>query len=152
MTTMRFVVPLLLVSLIAPALLAQEAKPPATEAPPAFSADPATLAMIVEKLSPESRKAFGEMLALDWRDRPEWADMLIAMLRQQPINLGVGWFQPGTPKYDWKWTAEKLDANKDGLISKEEIPKDAPYGEVLYARLDRDGDGEVRAADFDFFS
>ena len=143
---------LLLLTVSAAAVLGQDAKPPAASKTPAIAADPATLAMIVEQLSPESRKAFGEMLALDWRDRPEWADMLIAMLRQQPINLGVGWFQPSTPKYDWKWAAEKLDANKDGLISKEELPKDAPYSELIYSRLDRDGDGEVRAADFDFFS
>lgn len=143
-----------LLSIVTSPLLGQEAKPPVSnEAKDLAGAEAAALEKIVEKFTPEHRKAFGEMLAEDWQDRrPEWADMLIALLKKEPINLGVGWFQPGVPKYDWKWVAAKLDANKDGLISKEELPKDAPYAEILYSRLDRDGDGEVRPADFDFFS
>ena len=143
---------LLLAALIPATLFGQEAKPPSAGEAPPVAADPASLATIVEKLSPESRKAFGEMLAADWKDRPEWAEMLIAMLKREPINLGVGWFQPGVPKYDWKWLAAKLDVNKDGLISKDELPQDAPYPEMFLSRLDRDGDGELRSADFDFFS
>src|SRR5690348_6058631 len=118
--------------LLAQSLVGQEAKAPiAGDAAAIAAADPALLAAIVEKLSPESRKALGEMLAADWKDRPEWGEMLIAMLKRDPINLGVGWFQPGVPKYDWKWLAEKCDANKDGMVSKEELPKDSPYGDLL---------------------
>jgi hypothetical protein len=144
---------LLLGILVFQSLMGQEAKAPAAGDAAAIAAtDPALLAAIVEKLSPESRKALGEMLAADWKDRPEWAEMFIAMLKRDPINLGVGWFQPGVPKYDWKWLSEKFDANKDGVVSKEELPKDGPYSDLLHSRLDRDGDGDLRPADFDFFS
>jgi hypothetical protein len=144
---------LLIAALLSPALFGQDTKSPSSgEAAAIAAADPALLAAIVQKLSPESRKALGQMLATDWKDRPEWAEMLIAMLKQDPINLGVGWFQPGVPKYDWKWLSEKLDANKDGVVSKDELPKEGPYPELLYSRLDRDGDGELKPADFDFFS
>lgn len=144
---------ILLIAFIPAALLGQEAKaPPANEAAAVAGTDPASLAQIVEKLSVENRQAFGQMLAADWKDRPEWAEMFIALLKREPINLGVGWFQPSAPKYDWKWLSERLDANQDGLIAKDELPKEAPYPELLYSRLDRDGDGELRSADFDFFS
>ncbi|MFN0021707.1 MAG: hypothetical protein ACKVP0_25955 [Pirellulaceae bacterium] len=144
---------LLMAAFFSPVLLGQDAKPPPVNKAAAIAAaDPALLAAIVEKLSPENRQALGQMLAADWKDRPEWAEMLIAMLKQDPINLGVGWFQPGVPKYDWKWLSAKFDANKDGVVSKDELPKDGPYPEVLYSRLDRDGDGELKPADFDFFS
>lgn len=148
-----FATTLIVAALVPAALLGQEAKgPSASDAAAIAGADPASLATLVEKLSPENRKAFGEMLAKDWKDRPEWAEMLIVLLKGEPINFGSGWFQPGVPKYDWKWLAEKLDANQDGQISREELPKDAPYQELLFSRLDRDGDGELRSADFDFFS
>ncbi len=133
-------------------LLAQEVKPAAGEANSA-GADPASLAAIVDKLTPENRKTFAGMLANDWQDRrPEWVEMLIPLLKREPINLGVGWFQPGVARYDWKWISTRLDANKDGLIAKGELPQDLPYAEMFHSRLDRDGDGELRSADFDFFS
>jgi hypothetical protein len=144
---------LFLAALVPVAVPGQEAKvPSASDAAAIAGADPASLAQIVEKLSVENRQAFGQMLAADWKERrPEWVDMLIPLLKRDPINLGIGWFQPGVPKYDWKWLSTKLDANKDGLISADEIPKDAPYAELIYSRLDRDGDGELRSVDFDFF-
>lgn len=145
--------PALLISAFFPAaLLGEEAKPPArSEAAVVADANAAFLADLVQKLSPKNQRAFGEMLAADWKDRPEWADMLIALLKRDPVNLGVGWFQPGVPKYDWKWLAEKLDADKDDVITKDELPKDVPYPELFLSRLDRDGDGELRPVDFEHF-
>jgi len=131
-------------------LPAQDAKAPVPSGTAPAGADPASFGTLVEKLSPESRKAFGEMLAKDWKNRPEWAEMLIALLKREPINPGVGWFQPGVPKYNWKWLEERFDANKDGGVTENELPKDLPYGEKFFARLDRDGDGELLAADFDY--
>lgn len=135
------------------ALSGQESKPPpAGEAAALANADAATVASIVEKLSAKNRRAFAEMLAADWKDRPEWAEMLIVLLKREPIGPGAGWFQPGAPKYDWKWLSEKLDADKDNVVTKEELPKDLPYPELFFSRLDRDGDGELRSADFEYFS
>jgi hypothetical protein len=143
---------LLTLALGAAPLVAQEGSAPAESQAAIADRDPALLAAVLEKLSPESRKSFAEMLARDWKDRPEWAEMLIALLRGQPLELGVGWFQKGQGKYDWKWLAAKCDANQDGSITAEELPKDALHAEILMARLDRDGDGRLRAEDFDHFS
>lgn len=143
----------LLIAALPVALIGQEAKPPsASEAAAIASADAGSLEKIVEKLSPVNQLVFGEMLAEDWKDRPEWAEMLIAMLKREPPTLGVGWFQPGVPKYDWKWLAEKLDANKDDMVSKDELPKERLYPDLFFSRMDRDSDGTLRPADFEYFN
>jgi Ca2+-binding EF-hand superfamily protein len=133
-------------------------EPPATELPAASDAaalagaDPALLAAVLEKLSAESRKKLGEMLSADWKDRPEWSDMLIDLLKADEMRPGFGWFKPSEKKYDWSWLSSRFDANSDGHISKDELPADAPYQELLFSRLDRDNDGQLRFADFDYFS
>ncbi|MEX2121574.1 MAG: hypothetical protein WD847_18440 [Pirellulales bacterium] len=140
-------------------------EPPATEQPPAATeppvaadaaalagADPALLAAVLEKLSSESRQKLGEMLSADWKDRPEWSDMLIDLLKADDMRPGFGWFKPSEKKYDWSWLSSRFDANSDGAISKDELPTDGPYQELLFSRLDRDNDGELRFADFDYFS
>ncbi|MEX0712114.1 MAG: hypothetical protein WD278_07175 [Pirellulales bacterium] len=133
-------------------------EPPATEAPAAADAaalagaDPALLAAVLEKLSSENRKKLGEMLSADWKDRPEWSDMLIDLLKADEMRPGFGWFKPSEKKYDWSWLSARFDANSDGHISKDELPTGAPYQEVLFSRLDRDNDGQLRFADFDYYS
>lgn len=138
--------------LLVSALRAQEepAAPPAKEANSFAKADPASLSAIAENLSPENRKKFGEMLGTDWKDRPEWAEMMIALLKGEPMRPGVGWLKPSEKKYDFTWLADLLDSDVDGQISKDEMPKDLAGAEQLFARLDRDNDGEVRLADFDY--
>ena len=143
---------LLTATLVSAAVLGQETPAPAAgDAAAIANADPAALAAVVEKLSPESRKAFAEMLAADWKDRPEWANMMIPLLKGEPLNLGVGWFQRGDVKYHWKWLSGKLDANQDGFIGRDELPKELPYPELFFSRLDRDSDGQLLPADFDHF-
>ncbi|MFK7738687.1 MAG: hypothetical protein AB8H80_00080 [Planctomycetota bacterium] len=44
----------------------------------------------------------------------------------------------------WKFLSGKYDADKDGKLTKEEYGRD----EATFARLDRDGDGVVTAADW----
>ena len=152
---LNYLVGMLLVASLRPVvLLGQEVKPPSEfDAAIRSGTDPAALSQVVKKIAPEDRKGFAAKLAANWPgDRPEWVEMLISLLKHEPLDFRSGWFQPIAPKYDWKWIAEKLDANKDGLVSRDEMPKDAPYPELIYARLDRDGDGELRSADFDFFS
>jgi Ca2+-binding EF-hand superfamily protein len=153
----------LVAALLPAALAAQDDTPPAgeeTPAPPAVPANdtpaaaamtPPTLAAIVEQLSVESRKKLGDLLATDWKKRPEWADMLIALLKGESMGPGVGWFKPSEKKYDWKWISEQFDADSDGKISPEELGVKDPGSDQFFARLDRDNDGFLRPADFDYF-
>ncbi len=104
---------------------------------------------LLANLSPEHMKSFGEMLEKDWKDRPEWGDMAIAILKDDFMRPGAGWWKPSAKRYDWNWLSERLDANKDGKIERDELPGDVAKADQLFERLDRDGDGKLMPADFD---
>jgi Ca2+-binding EF-hand superfamily protein len=123
---------------------------PAPDKPAAARPTAPTLADVVEKLSPGNRRKFGEMLGADWKERPEWADMLIALLQGGGMGPGAGWFKPSAKKYDWNWLADHFDVDGNGTISPEELPAEAPFADLLFARLDRDNDRQLRPADFDY--
>lgn len=153
----------LVAALLPAALAAEDETPPSSENTPAPVEAPAddalkpavmtppTLAAVVEKLSAESRKAFADLLATDWKKRPEWAEMLIALLKGDNLAPGVGWFKGSEKKYDWKWISEHFDADSDGKISPEELGVKEPGSEQFFVRLDRDNDGFLRKSDFDYF-
>lgn len=154
---------LLAIALLSSALAAQDATLPPieeTSAPVAAPADdtstpaamtPPTLAAVVDQLSVESRKTFANLLATDWKKRPEWADMLIVLLKGDSMGPGVGWFKPSEKRYDWNWISDRFDANSDGSISPEELGVKEPESDQFFARLDRDNDGFLQPADFDYF-
>jgi hypothetical protein len=77
---------------------------------------------------------------------PEAVEMLLAILAGGGAGPGMGWFHPSQSCYDWKWLAEHMDANRDGIITRKEFK--GPR--VLFDRLDRDGDGRLTRADFDW--
>ena len=113
--------------------------------------NPGFLATVVQRLSPKSRQDFAELLLADWKDRPEWAEMMITMLKGADMSPGDGWFKPSEKKHDWEWLSTRFDANRDGIILEDELPKNVSYAELLFHRLDRDNDGQLRIADFDHF-
>jgi iodothyronine deiodinase-like protein len=77
---------------------------------------------------------------------PEAAEMLIAIAKGSQMGPGDGWFHPGQSRYGWKWLAEK-----HGVKPNEAIPRDKFRGPAaLFARLDRNKDGMLRADDFDW--
>lgn len=115
------------------------------------SLDPGLLGTVIEKLSVESRKDFAELLKEDWKDPPEWVRMLIPLLSDGSMAPGAGWFTPSQVQYDWKWLAAKYDSNGDGTISPGELPETVA-GVHLVERLDRDLDGKLQSADFDYAS
>lgn len=78
----------------------------------------------------------------DW----EIVAMARAVLTGSNMGPGDGWFRPSQSRYDWRWLADRIDADKDGRITREEF-KDDP---ALFSRLDRDRDGAIRADDFDW--
>jgi Ca2+-binding EF-hand superfamily protein len=133
--------------------IAAPVKAPANEAASPAAMTPPTLAAIVEQLSVESRKKFAALLATDWKNRPEWADMLISLLKGENMAPGAGWFKPSEKRYDWKWISERFDADSDGKISPEELGvKEKEAGsDQFFARLDRDNNGLLEKADFDYF-
>jgi len=155
---------LLMVAAIFPSIVAadEEVKPASSEATstpiPAPANDtvapvemtPPTLAAVVEQLSPESRKKFADLLSKDWKKRPEWADMLIVLLKGDNMGPGAGWFKPGEKRYDWKWLSERFDADANGSISPEELGVKESGANQFFSRLDRDNDGVLQPADFDY--
>jgi hypothetical protein len=79
--------------------------------------------------------------------RVEIVEMLWALAHGQPPDAGKGWFHDGQGRYDWKWLADRYDADGDGQITAEEFP---PETRDLLARLDRDENGKIKADDFDW--
>lgn len=100
-------------------------------------------------LTAEHMKSLGEMLEKDWQDRPEWGEMAVAILKDDFMRPGTGWWKPSTKRYDWKWLSERFDANTDGKIEREEFLTDIAKADQLFARLDHDGDEELVPADFE---
>ncbi len=122
-------------------------KAPAPELP---GSEAALAKVLFSSLSAEHMKSLGEMLEKDWKDRPEWGDMAVAILKNDFMRPGSGWWTPGPKRYDWKWLSEHFDANKDGHIERDEFPKDIANADQLFDRLDRDGDEQLAPADFDY--
>jgi hypothetical protein len=78
---------------------------------------------------------------------PEAVQMTLAiLLRGAQVGPGSGWFHPSQSPYGWKWLAGRMDADRDGVISRKEFKGPAE----LFDRLDRDGDGRITPADFDW--
>ena len=105
--------------------------------------------LLLGSLSPEHMKQLGLMLEQDWKNRPEWGEMAVAILKSERMRGGMGWWKPTVKRYDWSWLRGHFDANQDGVVDREELPDNMPLGDKLFARLDRDYDGKLTAADFE---
>ncbi len=84
-----------------------------------------------------------------WPEHPEWLAMLADIfVKGEQMSGTDGWFRKGSmqTRFDWKSTQSRLDANGDGMVSAEEFQ--GPKHD--FARVDRDHDGGLTAADFDF--
>jgi hypothetical protein len=76
----------------------------------------------------------------------EAATMLATILKGGSMGGGDGWFRPGTSRYGWPWLAAR-----HGVGAAESIPRKAWQGpREMFDRLDRNHDGELTAADFDW--
>ena len=105
---------------------------------------------LLGNLSPENMQSLGEMLEEDWQDRPEWGEMAVAILKNDFMRPGSGWWKPSAKRFDWNWLSEHFDANNDGNVGREEFPSDVTRADQLFERLDRDNDGKLMPADFDY--
>ncbi len=110
---------------------AQPASPPASVAKPANEA--AEIAAALKE---------------SWPDHPEWLDMLAAILDDEPMSASFGWFRTAVSqtRYDWSAMRKRFDRDGDGRITRGEFPG----GDASFARVDRDHDSVLTAADFDF--
>jgi hypothetical protein len=79
----------------------------------------------------------------------EIVEMLAALAQGQPPDDGKGWFHAGQSRYGWQWLADRYDRDGDGVILLADLPPEAAR---LAARLDRDENGKIEQADFDWSS
>jgi alkyl hydroperoxide reductase subunit AhpC len=97
------------------------------------------------KASPELEAKAKKLIDAD--PRSEAAMMAKAILDGSQLGPGEGWFKtPPQKKYDWKWLAKLHDVAEDKSID----PKKFKGSVELFDVLDRDGDEELKAADFDW--
>jgi hypothetical protein len=95
------------------------------------------LSSLTRDLTPPVIKQLGQQ---------EGVQMLLTILSGEMPDAGTGWFHPAQGLYDWKWLAARWDANRDGVITREEFtgPKE------LFDRLDRNRDGKITPDDLDW--
>lgn len=89
-----------------------------------------------------------EQLEAAWPDHPEWLAMLVDIADGSQLGPDDGWFRKAVAQTRLGWDAakERFDADKDDSVARAEFPgTDADFG-----RLDRDRDGALTSADFDF--
>jgi hypothetical protein len=89
-----------------------------------------------------------QALKESWPDHPEWVDMLVAILDDEPMGTSFGWFRTAISqtRFDWAATRKRFDRDGNGKIARVEFPG----SDADFARLDRDRDKAISAADFDF--
>jgi hypothetical protein len=101
-----------------------------------------------DPLPPKLAARLGHLLEQDWKDRPEWAEMAAVILKNEPMGHGKGWFTGAKSRYGWTWLTRTFpEETADGTIDRDEIPQLAATD---FARLDRNGDDEISAPDFDW--
>jgi thiol-disulfide isomerase/thioredoxin len=83
-----------------------------------------------------------------WPDHPEWVDMLTAILQDEPMSSNYGWFRTAVAqtRFDWESSRKRYDRDGNSRIDRTEFPG----SDGDFARLDRDRDKALTAADFDF--
>jgi hypothetical protein len=77
---------------------------------------------------------------------PEIVEMFQAIVKGSQMGPGDGWFHPGQTRFGWPWLAARHGIEPRGMIEREKF-QGPP--EILQ-RLDRNRDGVLDAADFDW--
>lgn len=77
---------------------------------------------------------------------PEFLEMA-RMILAKGADMGPtdGWFHPAESRYGWDWLSAR-DGDRDGAVGPDELGGPAE----MFGRLDRDGDGAIRADDLDW--
>ena len=133
MTTRRFLLGVLFLCMNLPILIADDtAKPVPTEEEPLTVEAQVAVDELKKTLSAES-----EPMA-----------MLEDILKGSRLSAVDGWFAiaKSQTRFGWDYVAKKFDANSDETIESKEFSG----GEADFGRLDRNGDEQITAADFDW--
>jgi hypothetical protein len=128
------------------ALASPLAGPLCAAEPEARSTSPSRDASLASPANPVARlRAWWDKSLTPVRQR-EAVRMFSAILAGSQMGPGDGWFGPGQSRYGWDWLAARFDGDADGVVTADEFTGPAE----LFERLDRDHDGELNAADFDW--
>lgn len=76
----------------------------------------------------------------------EFTRMYFAIQGGSRMGPGEGWFGPSETRYTWAWLAVRQGVRPTSSVTRTEF-RGPPE---LFDRLDRDGDGSVKADDFDW--
>src|SRR5689334_15900589 len=95
-----------------------------------------------------SRRAIARALDESYPDRPEWVDMFADILQGSQLGPNDGRFRRAVAqtRFGWKEARKRFDRDDDGRINRKEFPG----SDADFARLDRNRDGALGEADFDF--
>ena len=101
-------------------------------------------------LPPGVAGKLGSQLQKDWKDRPEWADMAISILKDDSAGMGQGngWFKGSQIRYGFPWLQKNIDVNGDNSISESEAS--AFLSKQQFGILDRNRSGQLTVDDFDW--
>ena len=110
--------------------------------------EPTKLKSQPEKTPAGDAAEVAQALKESWPDHPEWVDMLSAILQDEPMSATYGWFRTAVAqtRFDWDASRKRYDRDADGRVARGEFPGD----DADFARLDRNGDKALTAADFNF--
>ncbi len=141
----RFVTVALVAGLFALTVAAQQPRP--ASPPPLKLPDGVTPEQLADK---KEAARVADLLDKQYpAPQPEGVRMLVAILRGSQLNGTDGWFGPAESRYSWAWLAERHGIDPKAKTG--EIPKEKFRGPaILFDRLDRDGDGKIRASDLDW--
>lgn len=99
-----------------------------------------------DKLTPKNADVFAELLERDWKEKPEWAEMLGTLLKGQPIGANTGWFKSSESRIGWDWLQKQFDKNGDEKVSQSE----ATTFKKVFGAIDRNSDGGITKVDFNW--
>jgi hypothetical protein len=78
--------------------------------------------------------------------RSEAVRMFSTVQRGEPMRVGTGWFEPSQSRYDWAGVSQRHDRDGNRRLTRDELSADGEF----FSRLDRDRDGVLTEADFDW--
>lgn len=123
-------------------------------AAPLFSGEPAATAASgshessqVQPTSPIVHLRSAWHNSVDRIKQVEGVQQMITTLRVGArMGPGDGWFHPSRSRYGWQWLVQHYDHDGNEVITVDEFSGPAES----FQRLDRDGNGELKADDFDW--
>jgi hypothetical protein len=113
-----------------------------------FGQRPAPADARVSNVGLDPMKQLGHLLERTWRNRPEWGDLMVDILKGQDMKLGSGWWRQASTRYDWNWLRDTFDADANGRVDRNELSLSGRLGAKWFSRLDLNRDDQLSDADF----